>query len=110
MTVIDFPIILKEHLMYRIEKLEQKNIAEIIAWCEGKDSEFLYLWGVDDYRWPLTEQQIFDRFESGAKIFQATENGKIEATIELLQINGKKGLAGKFLTNQTNPKKDEAAK
>lgn len=80
-----------------IEPFRPENAGTVAAWCAEKDETFLYQWGVEDYIYPLTADQILRRLQAGKEMYQATEDGKIAATIEVL--SRRECLAGKFLAD-----------
>ena len=91
--------------MYTIEPFRKENAETIAAWCRGKGETFLYQWGVDDYRYPLTAEQIETRLRQGAEIFQVTQNGALTATIEILFSKKTTATAGKFLVDPSRTAK-----
>lgn len=85
--------------MYAIEPFRKENAETIASWCREKDELFLYQWGVDDYHYPLTAEQIETRLQQGAEIFQVTQKGDLIATIEILTSEKTTATAGKFLVD-----------
>lgn len=88
----------------RIEKLKTDNANVIVNWCKDRDADFLRQWAGRGYVYPLTENQIIERLEDGAEIFEVYRNEKMVGTIELISRDnrGASALIGRFVLDQSS--------
>jgi RimJ/RimL family protein N-acetyltransferase len=93
----------KNDIMIRIVPLEKNNVKYIVAWNQGKDTDFLTQWAGRGYQYPITEEQIIARLTPSAGADYRTYGIKLDenliGTIELMEINliAKRAKIGRFL-------------
>jgi RimJ/RimL family protein N-acetyltransferase len=97
--------------MIKLEYLEQKDFKKIVEWNNNKTADFLLQWSGPVYKYPLTEEQIQDFFDSYVnkekdtlfvyKIVDIKSNEMI-GTIELDErdTQNKIGRVGRFLIGE----------
>ncbi len=96
----------------KIEKLKTENIGAIVDWCKDKDENFLMQWAGAGYSFPLTEEQIAERLQKGAEIYEAYLDGRMSGTIEIISRNKQRNsaLIGRFVIDQSITNKGSGTK
>lgn len=89
--------------MINIKLLQKEHAAEIVKWCSNKDADFLTQWAGRGYSYPLNEEQLINRLDDGARIYEVCENDKMVGTIEIIIIDEASGtgVIGRFVIDQT---------
>lgn len=92
-------------IVIEILPLEKCDCSFIVEWNKEKTADFLQQWAGRGYEFPISENQISSRIDTGTVadfiIYKIVLDNEIIGTIELMNIDKAKGTAniGRFLLN-----------